>query len=78
MNKLFESPEAEAARQLFYFIADYEEGYDAATQSVTLKEGEKGSVTLKLTANPSASCGPAEAPKASPSEVGQLDVWILQ
>ena len=31
MNKLFESPEAAAARELFYFIADYEQAYVAST-----------------------------------------------
>lgn len=56
MNKLFESPEAEAARQLFYFIADYEEtmsadalfevwhaaelGVDAAALRVAIEQAE--------------------------------------
>jgi DNA helicase-2/ATP-dependent DNA helicase PcrA len=48
MNKLFESPEAEAARQLFYFIADYEQGYDAATLSEHWLRAELGVDASKL------------------------------
>lgn len=48
MNKLFESPEAEAARQLFYFIADYEDAYDAEVLAGHWLKAELGVERAKL------------------------------
>jgi DNA helicase II / ATP-dependent DNA helicase PcrA len=50
MNKLFESPEAEAARQLFYFIADYQGNYDEAELTGHWQAAELGVDPGKLAA----------------------------
>jgi len=71
MNKLFESPEAEAARQLFYFIADVVDGYAVEKLIEHWSRAELGVEPAKL----AAAIADAKATRDSFSQAPEQQRW---